>query len=665
MVAHTADPGGTARVWRRVPAAGLALAVLAGFGLVLVGASAVAATPAPTAYVGNEFAKTVTPIDTATNKPGKPIKVGSFPDAIAITPNGGTVYVANGGDGTVTPIDTANGRSGTPIKVGDMPDAIAVTPDGATAYVANAYDGDIVPVNTATNTVGRPIKLGDGVPDAIAITPNGATAYVGNSYFNTVTPVDLATGQPSKPIPVPDPVAIAITPNGATAYVASEGLSNIPDTTVTPINLATGKAGKAITVGAGPDAIAITPNGATAYVANVYGGTVTPINTATNKPGKTISVGTSPEGIAVTPNGATAYVAGDYDKVTPISTATNKAGKTITAGSGPAAIAMTPGWTNEVSAPQGLTQSGPSLASYRGQLYAAWLGEAGDANPADTNRVVYMLRDGSSVGHGWSAQFTVSGAWGAADTNQAPALVVYSSSLTSVGAGDLFAFWTGYGGQIYYSISANGTSWSVKHAVSGSWGNALSSRGPAVATFGGDLYVAWKGKSSDHLFYSQFNGSSWSPQVSTGEVGSKFSSPYAPAIVGDPGTGGPVVAWTTSGDKVDLIYCLGTSKFACGVPVGQLSQPGTNRAPALAFMGTSANNALYLSWKGATTNKVFYAASFSLPGGLTTGFSPQETVPQALTTQHPSLAVSGYTLYVGWTGMSSDAVSFASADTPY
>ena len=60
----------------------------------------------------------MTPISTATNTAGKPIKVGTDPGAIAITPNGKTAYVANDGSGTVTPIDTATNTAGKPIKVG-------------------------------------------------------------------------------------------------------------------------------------------------------------------------------------------------------------------------------------------------------------------------------------------------------------------------------------------------------------------------------------------------------------------------------------------------------------------------------------------------------------------------------------------------------------------
>jgi len=69
----------------------------------------------------------VTPISTATNQPGRAIRVGVEPVAIAITPNSKTVYVVNSGGvtGSVTPIATATNRPGRPIGVGVMPEAIA------------------------------------------------------------------------------------------------------------------------------------------------------------------------------------------------------------------------------------------------------------------------------------------------------------------------------------------------------------------------------------------------------------------------------------------------------------------------------------------------------------------------------------------------------------
>jgi YVTN family beta-propeller protein len=308
-----------------------------------------------TAYVVNAGSGTVTPINTATGKPLKAIRVGTNPGAIAITPNGRTAYVVNSGSGTVTPIRTATNKAGTAITVGKDPRYIAITPDGKTAYVVNYRSNTVTPIRTGTNKAGKAIKVGIG-PGAIAITPDGKTAYVaedGNVLGapGFVAPILTATNTMGKAIKVgKDPGAIAITPDGKTAYVADEDYASGPPM-VTPIRTATNKAGKTIIVGECcefPGDIAITADGKTAYVAilgDVFAapGLVAPIHTATNTVGKHIEVPKWPGAIALTPNGKTLYAASNSSNtVTPIRTATNKPGKAIKVGKGPGAIAITP-----------------------------------------------------------------------------------------------------------------------------------------------------------------------------------------------------------------------------------------------------------------------------------------------------------------------------------
>jgi YVTN family beta-propeller protein len=88
---------------------------------------------------------------------------------MAITPDGKTIYVLNPRSGTVTPISTATNTAGKPIRAGHFPFAIAITPDGKTAYVINQFSS-VTPINIATNTPGKPIKAGNG-PYAIVIAP--------------------------------------------------------------------------------------------------------------------------------------------------------------------------------------------------------------------------------------------------------------------------------------------------------------------------------------------------------------------------------------------------------------------------------------------------------------------------------------------------------------
>ena len=74
-----------------------------------------------TVFVANEGSDTVTPIRAATRRAGAPIRTGSRPSAVAITPNGKAVYVTNYGTDTVTPIRAATRRAGAPITVGINP----------------------------------------------------------------------------------------------------------------------------------------------------------------------------------------------------------------------------------------------------------------------------------------------------------------------------------------------------------------------------------------------------------------------------------------------------------------------------------------------------------------------------------------------------------------
>lgn len=127
---------------------------------------------------------------TATNRPGKLISLDALSvDGMAITPNGRTLYVATQPPGTqkqvsapgdtdayscisprgeVTPIATATNTAGRPIRVGCRPLSIAITPDGKTIYVG-ASSNTVTPIDTATDHPGTPVEVLQ--PEAIVITP--------------------------------------------------------------------------------------------------------------------------------------------------------------------------------------------------------------------------------------------------------------------------------------------------------------------------------------------------------------------------------------------------------------------------------------------------------------------------------------------------------------
>jgi DNA-binding beta-propeller fold protein YncE len=278
----------------------------------------------------------IVPIRTATNVPGRPIRLAGQPTgAVAITPDGKTVYVTVAD--AIVPISTATGRPGRPIRIaGVEPADIVMNPDGKTAYVTGMFSNTVVPISTATNTPGKPFQLDFGSPGAMAFTPDGKTAY-GITENSTVTPINMVTDTPGTPIRVGGlSQQIAITPDGKTAYVGATD-------SVIPINTATNTAGKPINIGNLAQYIAISPDGRTAYVGTTD--SVIPINTATNTAGRPIHVGIVVQEILFTADGRTAYVAGaprdqsgsvrpGPDTVLPISTATSTVGKPIHVGTG-------------------------------------------------------------------------------------------------------------------------------------------------------------------------------------------------------------------------------------------------------------------------------------------------------------------------------------------
>ncbi len=299
-----------------------------------------------TAYV-EKPSGAVIPISTATGTPGKPIPVpmpGYRPFNITMNPDGKTAYltfswsIGSSLSGSVIPISTATNTPGKPIRVtsGRRPyvAGIEFSPGGKSAYVAAGSLGatpptllnpaTVIPINTATGTTGTPIRLSHGASD-IAITPDGKTLYVnsgGGDGPGYVTPINTATSTPGTSIRVSTGAGtMAITPDGKTLYVAG------PDT-ITPISTATGTPGRPIRVSTGVGTMAITPNGETLYAAadGPGGGAVVPISTATNTPGKPIRV--AAHSIAITPDGKTLYAAARQG-VVPISTATGTPGKPI------------------------------------------------------------------------------------------------------------------------------------------------------------------------------------------------------------------------------------------------------------------------------------------------------------------------------------------------
>ena len=310
------------------------------------------------------------PISTASDVAGRAISVGTDPQAVSFNPNGRFAYVVNGFDaattpasapGTITPVNLAERLAGQPIKVGTNPGSIVISPDGRMAYVAdsNAITGNpttITPINLATNTPEKAIHV---AARAIAVTLNSQTALALTS--NGVVPIPIATNRPGRAVGLGGvPQVVALAPDGQTAWVLTTpdpGLAaGSKKVELTAINTATFAIGKVVTLPGMPDSgeyfIAITPNDAHIYVLGQGSGkstsTLIAIAASTDVATRPIKVGVDDTALVASPNSKFVYVlspGSDYQgppiasqpkqtpgSVFPISTGDQSVGAPIRAG---------------------------------------------------------------------------------------------------------------------------------------------------------------------------------------------------------------------------------------------------------------------------------------------------------------------------------------------
>jgi DNA-binding beta-propeller fold protein YncE len=320
------------------------------------------------------------PINTTTNIAGKAINVGTDPQSVAFNPNGRFAYVVNGFDaattpanapGTITPVNLAEGSAGQPIKVGTNPGEMAISPNGRIAYVAdsNALTGTptvTTPVNLSTNTPETPIHV---AARAIAVTSNSQTALALTS--SGVVPVATATNRPGRAIRLGGlPQAIVLAPDGQTAWVLTTPdpgvAADLETVELTAINTATFAIGKVVALRGMPEtgefSLAITPNGTHIYVLGQGSGksasTLIAIVASTDVANKAIKVGVDDTALAVSLDSKFVYVltpGSDYQgapiasqpkktpgSVVPISTANERVGAPIRAGLLGSAMAIAP-----------------------------------------------------------------------------------------------------------------------------------------------------------------------------------------------------------------------------------------------------------------------------------------------------------------------------------
>ena len=297
----------------------------------------------PRVYVPNTLSNTVSVIDPATYKVIRTIPVGMQPQHVVPSWDLKTLWVNNDVGNSLTPIDPATGRTGKPIDVHD-PYNLYFTPDGRYAIVMASLDRQLVfrDAHTMARVKAVPVDcLGVNHAD---FSPDGRYFIVSCEFSGELLKVDTArmkvVGQQKLPYQGSMPQDVKISPDGRTWYIAdmtADGVWTMDgDTFSTPRLLPTGR---------GAHGLYVSRDSRTLYITNRGEGSVSLLDFATGKlTGKWhIDGGGSPDMGGVSADGKVLWLSGRYDsEVYALDTATGRTLAKIPVGAGPHGLAVYP-----------------------------------------------------------------------------------------------------------------------------------------------------------------------------------------------------------------------------------------------------------------------------------------------------------------------------------
>ena len=310
----------------------------------------------PRIYVPNVKSNEVHVIDPATYKVIDRFRVGVNPQHVVPSWDLKTLWVTNNAegrtDGSLTPIDPATGKPGKPVSVDD-PYNMYFSPDGRSAIVvAEAlkrldlrdpktmalqssiavpecaginhadfsidgrfaiftceFQGSLAKIDLVDKKVLGYLKLSKGgMPQDIRVSPDGSTFYVADMMAAGVFVVDGATFKETGFIPTGIGThGLYPSRDGTKLYVANRGSARISGPprgkgSVSVLDFATRKVEVTWPVpgGGSPDMGNVSADGKTLWLSGRYDGVVYAIDTATGTM-RVIKVGKEPHGLAVWP----------------------------------------------------------------------------------------------------------------------------------------------------------------------------------------------------------------------------------------------------------------------------------------------------------------------------------------------------------------------------
>ncbi|MBP0457100.1 YVTN family beta-propeller repeat protein [Streptomyces montanisoli] len=294
-------------------------------------------------YVPNTKSDTVSVIDPATYKVIATLPVGHEPQHVVPSWDLKTLWVNNDLGNSLTPIDPATGKAGRPVPVHD-PYNLYFTPDGKYAVVMASKDRQLVFRDAHTMKVVKSVPAECGGVNHADFSPDGRYFIVSCEFSGDLLKVDTArmeiVARQKLPMAGAKPQDVKISPDGKTWYVADMVANGVwtlnGDTFGRPHLLRTGK---------GAHGLYVSRDSRRLYVSNRGEGSISVLDLATGKPVAKwhLPGGGSPDMGGVSADGKVLWLSGRYNsEVYAISTADGHLIHRIKVGDGPHGLCVYP-----------------------------------------------------------------------------------------------------------------------------------------------------------------------------------------------------------------------------------------------------------------------------------------------------------------------------------
>jgi YVTN family beta-propeller protein len=328
---------------------------LLGLSLVLLACGG-GSIPAPVAiaYVAHSLSHSLTLINIPVDKTVSRIEIGnssstsltlagSYPQRVAVTPDGSRLYVTDGST-SVWVVNTMTNSAIALISARIDPEEVAIAPDSKTAYVTSITCGDLLcsgpskpaqmasveVIDTATFSLTATITLGKSPEtflSGIAVSPDSTRVYATENTGGTIWVIETATNSIAVAISTGSSglTGVATSPDGRKLYAVGWAVGN--SNFVFVIDTRTNAVSTSIALGNTdrPVGIAVTPDGGRAYVVGAEGH-IWVVDTIRNATVNSLAVSypNGLRGVAITPDGTRAYLTcGNNDRIYVLDTATN------------------------------------------------------------------------------------------------------------------------------------------------------------------------------------------------------------------------------------------------------------------------------------------------------------------------------------------------------